>query len=301
MTNRDEAKLNMYNAVAAFCTTNNAIVNTVPALQTAVTNLKAQIVVLTQAAQNEAAIIVGITQNKATLKKTLAQTATSHAAALFAFANSQNDEVLKAKAKTSFSQLYGLKDEELTIITQNISAELTANQAGLVPYGITAALITAFNNLITQYNTAVPQPRNAASQKKVSGQQLKTIFKKIDDLLKLEMDKLVIQFKTTNINFFNGYKSNRVILNAPTQKTKLSGLITSSANNQPLKDVVIQVLNTSYTDTTKPTGRYEIKIPVTGTYSVSFSKTGFAPITNNNVSITLGQNTVLNIALIPLP
>jgi hypothetical protein len=297
MTNKYEAKLNMYNAVSAFCQTNAATIATIPALATAVTLFNTKKQELVDAAEQEAQIIQGITQNKGNLKKTVCQTATSHAAALFAYATAQNNEELKAKAKLNYSALFRLKDDELTIALQNLSAELTANTAALAPYGITPAIITAFNTLITDYSNAVPAPRNAASLRKAASAQLKTKIKEVDDVLKLQMDKLALQFKSTNKPFHDEYKANRVIVNAPTQTTKLSGTVTATANAQNLSGVQVQVINTSYTEITNGGGKYTVKVPVPGTYSVSFTKTGFAPKTINNVMITLGNTTTLNTTL----
>jgi Carboxypeptidase regulatory-like domain len=297
MTSKNEAKLNMYNAVAAFAQTNAATINSIPALTTAITAFNAKRQQLIDAAEQESQVIVGITQNKTNLKKSLCQTATSHAAVLFAFATAQNDEDLKAKAKMANSDLFKLKDDELTIKMQNLAANLTANQAGLAPYGITPAIITAFNTLLTNYSGAVPSPRNAASIRKAAAEQLKSLYKEVDSILKLQVDKIALQFKATNKPFHDEYKSNRVIVNAPTQNTKLSGSVKSTANNQNLSDVLVQVNNTAYTTTTNGGGKYMLKIPVPGTYSVTCTKTGYAPKTINNVIITLGQTTTLNTTL----
>jgi Carboxypeptidase regulatory-like domain len=297
MTSKNEAKLNMYNAVAAFAQTNAAVINTIPALTTAVAAFNVKRQQLIDAAEQEAQVIVGITQNKTNLKKSLCQTAASHAAALFALAASLGDEELKAKAKMAASDLFKLKDDELTVKMQNLSADITANQAGLVAYGITPAMLTAFNTLITAYSNAVPSPRNAASIRKAAAELLKNLFKETDAILKLQVDKIALQFKNTNKPFHDEYRSNRVIVNAPVQNTKLTGTVKASANNQNLADVLVQVLNTAYTGSTNGSGKYLFKVPVSGTFSISFTKTGYVPKTINNVIIILGQTTELNTSL----
>lgn len=301
MNSKNESKLNMYNAVAAFCQTNNAALAAVPALATAITGFNNIVQALAATAAGEAQIITGIAQNKAGLKKTVCETAAAHAATLFAYATAQNNQELKAKAKLSYSDFYKLRDEDLTLFTQNISAELTAAQAALAAYGITAALITSFNTLITQYSNAVPTPRNAAALRKAKADAVKQQFKDADTMLKLQIDKLMLQFKKTNTELYNEYRSNRVIVNAPVSTTKLSGIITATAGNSTLSAVAVQIVNTSHTDTSNGTGKYNVKIPVPGVYDVTFSKPGYAVKTINGINITLGQTTTLNAALDAMP
>jgi len=297
MTSNNEAKLNMYNAVAAFLQTNNAAFAAVPALAAAITTFNTRLQELKDAATEEAQIITGITKNKGNLKKTLCETAATNAAILFAYATAENNEELKAKARISYSDFSKLRDEDLTLYSQNISTALTASQAALAGYGITAAVVTEFNTLIAQYNSAVPSPRNAASLRKTYSLQLKELFKTVDTILKLQIDKLMLQFKKSNTNLYNDYKENRTIVNAPVSKTKLSGTITSTVDNTALANVTVQVLNTSYGESSNSVGKYNVIIPVPGAYSITFSKTGYQPKTINGINMQLGQTTTLNTAL----
>lgn len=113
------------------------------------------------------------------------------------------------------------------------------------------------------------------------------------------MDKLSVQFKAANINFYNEYKGNRIIVDAPTSTTKLVGGVIEYATEVAISGALVEVVGQSYTATTDGSGSFEITIPVPGTYSVTVSKAGYNPNTLNNVEITLGQTTTLQVELVP--
>jgi hypothetical protein len=175
MTSTQESKLNMYNAVTAYCDDSTAITATIAAFATVFTAFKAKVTALDTTAQLEAEVTTGITIEKADLKKSVANSGAALAAALYAYATSINDPVLQEKANYSYSDLLRFKDDELTLIVQNLHDAASAIVASLLSYGITAATLTAFQSLIDDYNSNVPAPRNAVAQRKTCREQLKTL------------------------------------------------------------------------------------------------------------------------------
>lgn len=75
MNSSQEAKLNMYNAVVTHCAANPAIVATVPAFQTALTDFQNIFGSIIETAQEEAQVIKGVAMDKAQAKKDLVQKA----------------------------------------------------------------------------------------------------------------------------------------------------------------------------------------------------------------------------------
>jgi hypothetical protein len=299
MTSKQESKLNMYNAVLSFSAANTTIIATIPAYPIVVTAFTNKTQAIDAMAQLEATVISGITINKADLKKALCQTGANTAAAGYAYATFINDPILKEKFNYSYSDLFRLKDDELTIIVQNLHNDASDIVTELEPYGVTAATLTAFQTEIGNYNTSVPSPRNAAAQRKAYKEQLKTLFKEADKLLKEQMDKLAQQYKTTNTEFYNTYKNNRKIIDAPTSSTQATGTITDSITTNPIFEVTITVAAEDYTTTTDINGRFTLKIPVPGVYTLIFTKLGYQTHQQPNITITLGQTTTLDIQLVP--
>lgn len=299
MTSKQEAKLNMYNAVLAFCSQNAVVVAVIPAFTAAVNNLIAQKNQIDDTAQQEAIIITGITINKANLKKIMVASATNIASAGFAFATSTNNSVLKEKFKFASSDFQRFKDDELPLIVQNIHDNANAFAPELVAFGITAPMLTSFQTQITSYINAVPSPRNAASQRKALRELLVTYFKNADLILKEQMDKLALQFKTSDPEFYNAYRNNRIIVNAPTSASQVAGTIKILNADPVIVGVAITVTGQPYNATSEIDGSYSLKIPVPGLYTINFAKAGYVPLQIPNIQVKLGETTNLNIELTP--
>jgi hypothetical protein len=297
MTSRQEAKLNMYNAVVTHCDSNAAIVASVPAFQTSVNSFKDVYNNILETAQLEAQVISGIAMDKTSLRKELAQQAADIAAAVYAFASAAVNNTLKEQVNFSVSDLLHQKDELLGSVCTNISNAANDNIAGLADYGITAGTLTDFNTLIGNYTLAVSAPRNAVAQRSSYSAGLKSLFKQGDDILKNQMDKIINQFKNTQPLFYDTYKNNRIIIDEGTSATQVDGVITQSGTETTLSAVSVQVVGQSYNTASNGSGKYKLKIPVPGAYSIQFSKSGFVSKTIDNVEITLGQSTSLDVQL----
>ena len=297
MDSKQESKLNMYNAVITHCAANPAIIATVPAFQTALTNFQNVFGNIIETAQLEAQVIKGIAMDKSQYKTDLVQKASEIAAAVYAYAVTQNNNTLKEQVHFSVSDLLRMKDEILGPTCLNISNAANDNVASLAGYGITAAVITDFNDMISTYMGVVSNPRNAVTQRATYSASLKDYFKEGDDILKNQMDKIALQFKAANLEFYTTYKNNRIILDAGTSATEAEGIITQSGTETTISGVSVQVVGQSYNAASNGSGEYKLKIPVPGTYSIQFSKPGFANKTIDNVEITLGQSTSLDVQL----
>lgn len=301
MNSKQEAKLNMYDAVLTHCENNSAIVATVPAFQTAVDAFEDIVDDLRNAAQNELQAISGYTQDKTQQRADLIELTLDVAGAIHAYATSVDNLVLKEQVKLVYSDLNRLKDELLGPACTNILDAANNNAAAIVPFGVTAAKITALDDAIEDYLSAVPAHRNAVSNRSSVGEQIKQLFKDGDALLKNQLDKLALQFKATEPNFYNSYRNNRIILDAATSSTQVSGVVTEQGTNNPLENVTITVVDQSYTTVTDSSGEYNLKIPVPGEYDIVFTKTGYQAQTFENVELTLGQNTDLDVVMNFIP
>lgn len=299
MNNTQEAKLNMYNAVAGYCDQSTAATASLPAFAPALLTFKDGVSAIDAMALLEANVITGIAINKADLKNLLCVSGAILAAALFAFATAEEDPILQQKVKYSFSDLMRLKDDELGIITQNLHNDAVPIVGDLLSYGVTLATLEDFQDSIEDYNETVAAPRIAVAVRKTYVAQLKTLFKQSDVFLKTQLDKLADQFKLTNPEFYTTYKNSRKIVNAPTSTTQAKGIIIDSVSGLPVFDVVVAVEDQEYSATSNLEGGYTVKIPQPGVYTLSFVKEGYQPLQAPNIEIVLGQATVIDMQLIP--
>ncbi|MEI2739578.1 MAG: carboxypeptidase-like regulatory domain-containing protein [Chitinophagaceae bacterium] len=297
MTDQQNAKLSMYNVVASVMDDNTAKVATVAALVTVAANFKTTAEAISNTAEQQATITTGVTPDKNATRESLRNTTVNIAGILYAYAVSVNNIILQGKSKITYSALRDLKDDELGERAQSIHDEANAVIASLPPFGITAAVLTSYQTLIDSYEAKSPAPRAAQSQQVALTTQLKDLFKQADSTLKNSMDKLMLNFKTTDPQFFNTYTAAREIIDAGSATTKISGTVTNIASAVGIAGAVITVEDQSYTATSEPDGSYELIIPVPGTYNIFCNHPGYQQAKINAVEVTLGVNTKLNIEL----
>lgn len=301
MDSKQEAKLSMYDAVISHCDDNAGIVATIPAFQTAFNLFKDLYENIVSAAQSEMQLINGYALDKTEQRKFLSQSANEVASAVFAFASATDNTVLREKVNYTPSDFRRFKDELLTPACQIVHDAANDNIAELEPYGITAGKLSDFQEIINDYAAVAPAPRNAVSQRTSFAALIKDLFRQGDDLLKTRLDKLALQFQTSQTGFYNAYKNNRMVLDTGTSSTQVAGTVTASNGSGPVINAVITIGEQPYTATTGINGEYTIKTPVPGIYSLVFTATGFVTKTVNNIEVSLGDTTALDVVMDLVP
>lgn len=297
MNATQESKLNMFRATQKHCNDNPTIVATIPAFQTAVGKLNTTIASIVATAQQEDLITKGITIDKAEAKKTLCQLAADIAAPIVAFASTTKNNKLSKEVNFTHSDLIRTKDDQLAPRCKNIADAAQANLAALNAYGISAATVTALQNTIINYQAKVPDPRNAAAQKATIRTNLKNLIKEADQILKLQLDKTIVGFKTANADFVSTYKTNRIIIDPSKTTTTLKGIIQSSASIAGVAGATILIVETDTKAVSNNLGEYEIKPVVSGQYTITVSASKHKVTVLKEVTIKQGQINKLDIVL----
>lgn len=301
MTDRQIAKFSMYTVVDAIFDANLGLVSSLAALGTASTNLKAKIAAISSASEQQKTVTTGVTPDKNFTRETLRTTTVTNAGLLYAYAVSVNDIILQEIARLSYSDLRVLKDDELAERAQTIHDNANNHIASLAPFGITPAVLTSYQTLIDSYEAKAPAPRAKKSEQVALTEQVKTLISETDSLLKNTTDKLMLNFKTTAPEFYNTYIAGREIIDIGHIPTQVNGEISDSITGNEISNVLVEVISFPYTTNSDEDGEYSIKIPVPSTYSIRFSKTGYQTKTIDNVVITLGQTTSLDVELVANP
>jgi hypothetical protein len=297
MNSTQESKLNMYHAVVNHGDANAATLATVPAFLTAFNAFKSVFSSISSTAQLEAQVLSGITLDKAQLRQNLCQQAADMGSVIFAYAASVSNNQLQQQVNFSARELLRLKDDLLAPTCLNICDAAQTNLAALLPYGITAATVTALTNAIDAYTTAVPSPRNAVSQRAAYKASIALLFKQADAIIKNQLDKLSVQFKTAHPQFLKEYKNNRVIIDAPSSATQIKGTVTNGSQQTPVFGAAVELLGKAVTVTTNTRGNYSIKSIEPGNYQVKISKQGYQDFTSPVIEVKQGKATKLNATL----
>lgn len=298
MNSRNESKLNMYRTVKQICDDNATTVATNVAFLAAFNSFKAKLSSLITSVTAESQVIRGIAVDKNVLRKNLCQSATDISAIIFAYASNINNNTLKQSVNFSFSDFYKTKDELIAPTAQNIHTIATTNATALVPYGISPAMLTSFQTAITDYSASVPKPRTALSVKATFTKNIRVLINDIDLVLKDQMDKIIPAFKPSKPDFYNSFKSARIIIDPSKTTTQLKGNITDITTDLPIKNAKIELSGSQIIDiNTTKSGRYIQKPIANGLYNMTVSAEGFKTKIISDYKVILGQVNRLDIQL----
>jgi hypothetical protein len=299
MNKVNETRLFMYESVIAYCNNNAATTALVPAFQTALTAFQTVVGQINDTAQMEANVITGITSAKIKSKATLCDQAANLSAAVFAFASTTNNDQLKEEVGFSITDIKRLSDEMLVPTCANIRDAANANITALATYGITDAIVTDFQTAITDYKAKVVSPRNAVSQRSAYSTALSKFFEQANGILKDQLDKMALQFKTTAVGFYVVYRNNRTLIGPGTSATQITGTVTNSVTHLPLPGATVEVVGQPLKTTTNMQGFFILKTVSPGSRSIKVNIAGYGEKQEDDLLVKLGKTVTANIAVAP--
>jgi hypothetical protein len=238
----------------------------------------------------------GVTTNKKNKKLLLIEKALVVAGGILSVAQETNDTELFELVNFTASELEHIGD---TLLLDRVTLILdtgNANAAAILPKGITAVILGELQTMVTEYETVVVSPRDLIVDKKTATAQLKVLFLDTDALLKDNLDRLMMQFKTSDNEFFRKYFNGREIIDLGTQHTRLGGVITDSEGN-PLEGVTVTAVEADLEEVSDAEGIYLFKPFIPGDFTITFAKTGFVTQTFEDVHVSPGQHLVLDFTM----
>ena len=180
-------------------------------------------------ARRESEPLVGIAQDKASLKRARCEDALPLAGALRALAGDAGDGELRAQMDLSLSELSGRRDRDCADCCESITEKAESNQKKLIAdYGMTVEKLDKFAALVEAFDGAIGKPKRAISRRKKISDAIKVAIKDIDAFLKDTLDELMLVFrerltdtavKKTRRAFFDTYTEARRIDDAAASRT----------------------------------------------------------------------------------
>jgi len=212
MTDKQENKFSMYLASEDILDANNATWAGTPAFVSAKTLYSDVILRIGKARQVQEKETKGVTEDKAQAREAAITKGITIAAATFAFASVTSNNTLKEQVNYSPSDLRLSRDTILVDRLRVIHNAANDYAADLVDFGVQAADLSDLDTLINKYADQVQNPRTAIGERSTATQELEALFVEGDTVLKEQLDKLIEIFKVSAPNFYNQYKSARVIV-----------------------------------------------------------------------------------------
>lgn len=197
--------------VYTVCTNFSGVWGAVAAFASNVTKLKNKIDEIELIKEAQETDITGWAMDKKAKKLDIVKKAMVMAGGTKAYGLANANNVLVQEVSYTRSELKNARDTDFITKVRVIFSKAKDNKVALVEYGITDAMITAFDTLIAEYEVMVQDPRTKIAERKSSTQQLDVLMDEAEDIVEI-MDGMVEQFAETNPDFYNSYKAARIIV-----------------------------------------------------------------------------------------
>src|SRR5262245_52713539 len=124
------------------------------------------------------------------------------------------------------------------------------------------------------------------------------------NLLKRQIDKLVVPYKSTNSSFYNGYFSAREIIDLGSTTGKVRGVVTRQGSGDPLSNVKFSIFEKGTTTLVKfantdAEGKFRASNLPPGDFDFRWEIPGYKTINETNVHLSAGKELKRKIVMQP--
>jgi hypothetical protein len=302
MQKREEANFNMFRAVYAIRSDYSALISSIPALASGFNNLQARISSISGLISLQAAVISGIAVDKETLKAKMASLTYNYSGTARAWAADNEDDTSYEALNLVQSMIKKLPDEVAGPACMNIYNILNANSAALLPFGLTAAMLSELNTSISDYTAIVPLPANAINIRQTYTENIIKSVRQSASFLKRQLDNIVRAQINTNSDFVKTYFNSREIIDPPTNSTTFKITVweddgTGKPGAKTIAGARFEVIGIADKVThTDSEGKAALSKFRKDTYTLLVTADGYSPV-QKLISIGLGETKDLTFTL----
>ncbi|MHB8403753.1 MAG: carboxypeptidase-like regulatory domain-containing protein, partial [Bacteroidia bacterium] len=276
--NREQInQLNMMDAVDQLLTTYNSVWSTNTAVSGIVTTFRGHLGALNVNDTLQRTISTGVSMTKDEAKAAMISAAimTCHAGKAYASVAGNTD--LYAQMKHTKSEIAVAADTDADGICQNIHDDLDPYIGFTVAYGATTLTQSNLQNAINTFSGMIGKPRVQIGIVKNATLTIEQHLTASMNLLKDQLDGVLMQYATSNARFLNEYASVRVIVDIGHRHTVIfKGFIYDPTHNA-LEGVLVELTGAphKHKKITDATGKYRFTRLHPGTYVITISKAGY--------------------------
>jgi hypothetical protein len=221
MTDRQNAKLKMYQKVLNVCNKHKQKYAGVPALVNAVNELNIRVSDIQSVTQQQTETSSkGATKDKSTSIDRLVELSMKVANPLYVYAFDTKNNSLLEKVNVNKSTFYRNHDQAALTLAKIIAVEAKTYSEALRDYGVNDTDISELEAVISQLEGLINTPSNVIGERKLYTSTLREVFVAADSIVYDKLDKLVILFKTSMPEFFTLYSNARNVVNTAVRKRK---------------------------------------------------------------------------------
>ena len=211
MNTKTTNSLNMLQTTQLCLETNKALFKDIPAFAKASGELDA-IVTGILGAQRQQASKEGLAEAKAGVRTELAEAAHEIAALTHACAVEHNRDAIAKRTDLSLSDVQAGTEAQFVDRCKGILADADEISDESDDFGVTTAKLKNVKDLLAEFEELKPQPRAGAAISRSATRRLETLNGRASDLLRGQLDRLMVQFKKTQPAFFESYQAARRIV-----------------------------------------------------------------------------------------
>ena len=212
MKKRDNQKMNMYNTVLNICKEQQAAWVNIPSFASAIADLEAQLAELNHTHSLRSTSTAGVSATKQAIKLELVDHMYILCKALSLKGLELHDLALDLRNRIALSKLKTISANDLLHRMEILEADLAVHGSSLESYGISAQYINETLTLVTNTREILFTPRLAIISRKGLTASLKEQTKRIDALIKNQLDTLILSFKAVLPSFYNAYQNARIVI-----------------------------------------------------------------------------------------
>lgn len=156
--------------------------------------------------------LIGVRALKDAKRDQTIGTAMEIVGALKALASVNSSPDLKAHVKIAESQLRFASKQDFLHLVNRILEKANEHSAELEVFGIDQAKIEALTALRDDVESAINMPRTAMIDRKTFTLKIIERFEELDEILKEQLDTLMLVLKKQHPDFYKDYKGARVVI-----------------------------------------------------------------------------------------
>jgi hypothetical protein len=299
MNKDQEDTLNMYQAADSELTTNNGVWALNLPFAAAVAQLEANIDAIENVRDQQDADITGITEDKQNRRQKLEDETFTIGSVIVMYASTVNNRELLKKVNFTRSELLRARDNELPGMSDRVHQAAADNTAAVLPFGITAIMITALQTAIDAFVDYISKPRAALSETSAATEQLPPLFTATNKLLEEQLDRGMELYRVLHNDFYKAYFNSRIIVNSPTQKRALEVQFVELTSGMPIGHVNVKV-DTNITRRSSEMGNIRVQDLTEGSHSLTATLPGYTD-GSATFNVISGETTKLIVKMHKLP
>lgn len=211
----------MYRAVRQVVQKYNSSWTGLTAFENAVNQFAQKVTELESLTYKKTKSLIGVTSKRDAHRRITGELALQVANAIYAYASSIENEELKEKMHYTPSTMKYSPNMRFISAVEGILNNAKLMASDLVPFGVDQDKIDDLELAYLEMVEILNSPRQAIVSRKVISEKIDNLISDLDDVLKDQLDRLIVLLKEDEIDFVLTYEGARTIINHPATRRKL--------------------------------------------------------------------------------